>query len=63
MYLLNINLQIPNENFSEKSAFEPGLLFLSERGLFFELDFFLQFRPNPYTRMCVLTIGSFSLSS
>ena len=27
--------------FSEKSAFEPGLLFLQDRGLFFKLDFFL----------------------
>ena len=36
-YLLNINLQIPNKNFFEKSVFEPGLLFLQDRGLFFEL--------------------------
>ena len=30
-YLLNSNLQRPNKTFSEKSAFEPGLLSLSER--------------------------------
>ena len=34
-YLLNINFSVPNTNFSEKSAFEPGLLFLQDRGLFF----------------------------
>ena len=60
-YLLNINLQIPNTNFSEKSAFEPGLLFLREKGISFKFDSFPYFLPNPYTRMCVLTIGSFSL--
>ena len=30
LYLFTINLQIPNENFSGKSALEPGLLFLTE---------------------------------
>ena len=59
-YLTNTNLRIPNENFCEKSDFEPGLLFLRERGLFPNLIFFI-FLPNPYTRMCVSTIGSFSL--
>ena len=59
-YLLNINLQIPNKNFSEKSAFEPGLLFFQETP-FFELVIFHCFSPNPYTRMCVLTIESLSL--
>ena len=39
-YLLNINLQMPNTNFSEKSAFEPGLLFLQDRSLFLELAIF-----------------------
>ena len=60
-HALNINLQIPNICSSEKSAFEPGVLFLRERGLFFELVIFLRFRPSPYTRMCESTIGSFSL--
>ena len=59
MYLLNIDLQIPNKNFSEKSAFEPGLLFFQET-FFFELVIFLHFSPNPYTRRCVSTIESLS---
>ena len=45
----------------KKSAFEPGLLSLQDRGLFPNSSFFVRFLPNPYTRMCVLTIGSFSL--
>ena len=44
----------------EKSAFTSGLLFLRDRALFSILSAFLFFRPNPYTRMCVSTIGSFS---
>ena len=28
-YLLDINLQVPDENFSEQPALEPGLLFLT----------------------------------
>ena len=43
LYLLNINLQIPNKNFSEKSAFESGLLFLTGTLIFFKLDFFPYF--------------------
>ena len=42
-----------------KSAFEPGLLFLRNKH-FSELVIFLLF-ANPYTRMGVLTIRSFSL--
>ena len=34
MYLLNINLKIPNKTFCGRSAFEPGLLFLRERPFF-----------------------------
>ena len=60
-YALNINLQIPNESFAEKSAFESGLLFLVERALFLNLSFVNCFRPNPYTRMWVSTTGSFLL--
>ena len=40
-YTLNINLKIPNENISEKSAFESGLLFLTETLLFSNSSFFL----------------------
>ena len=43
LYLFNINLKIPNNNFSEKSAFESGLLFLRDRALFSNLSFFLVF--------------------
>ena len=57
-YLLNIKLRIPNTNFSEKSAFGSGLLFLRDISLFSNLSCL---RPNPYTRMCVSTIGPFSL--
>ena len=55
-YLLNINLQIPNKNFCEKSAFEPRLLFYKREAFLFELVIFDCFRPNPYTRMCVFNI-------
>ena len=34
-YLLNLNLQVSNKNFSEKSAFETGLLFFKK--LFFDI--------------------------
>ena len=59
-YLLNINLQIPNSDFLEKSAFESGHLFLKDIRLFWACVF-LCFLPSPHTRMCVFTIGSFSL--
>ena len=39
-YLLNITAYIPNDDFSEKSAFESGLLFSRERALCFELVIF-----------------------
>ena len=42
-----------------ESACESGLLFLREI-VFFELVNFPCFQPNPYTRMCVLTVGSFN---
>ena len=45
----------------EKSAFEPGLFFFQETHIVFELVIFPYFLPNPYTIMCVLTIGSSSL--
>ena len=52
----------PNtKSFSGKSTFEPGLLCLRERTLFFELVCVAMCLPNPYTRMGVLTMGSFSL--
>ena len=38
-YLLNINIQMPIDNFSEKSAFKPRLLCLRET-LFFKLATF-----------------------
>ena len=41
--LLNINLQIPNKHFLEKSAFEHGLSFLQDTGLFPKPNFFLNF--------------------
>ena len=57
---LKDNLQIPNLNFSEKSAFESGLLILRESVFFSNLSFSLVW-PNPYTRMCVSTMGTFEL--
>ena len=44
-----------------KTAFSSEVLFLQNRGLFFELVIFPYFSPNPYTRICVLTIESLSL--
>ena len=38
--LLNININMPNEHFSEKSILEAGLLFFERRRPFFELEFF-----------------------
>ena len=38
-----MNLQITNKNFSEKSAFESGLLFLEETVLFSNLSFWAVF--------------------
>ena len=46
-YLLNINLQIPNFNFSEKTAFESGLLFLREKMFFFRTCHFSLFSAEP----------------
>ena len=45
--------------FSEKTAFESGLLFLRDTSLFSKLVIFPSFRRKPYTRMCVSTVGSF----
>ena len=56
-----MNLQIPNFHFSEKSAFESGLLFLIDISLFSNRTFSL-FSAEPLSRMCVSTIGSFTLS-
>ena len=36
--ILTFNIQ--NNNFSEKSAFEPGLLFLRKRDIVFKIDVF-----------------------
>ena len=59
-YLLNINLHTPSFDFSQKSAFESGLLAIFKRySPFSELVIFPCFRPSPYTRMCVSTIKSF----
>ena len=52
-YLLNINLQIPNKHFCEKSAFEPGLLFLRERGLFPNLFVFIFVAKPLYHNVCI----------
>ena len=59
-YLLNINLEAPITSFFQKTAFESGLLFLKDIAFFFEIVICHCFRPKPHTRMCVLTIGSFS---
>ena len=45
----NINLQIPNTKKNEKSAFELGLLFLQDRGLFQSPDRLYK-APTGYTR-------------
>ena len=45
--------------FLGKLAFEPGLLFLRRR-VFFRTCQFSLFLSNPYTRMCVSTMGSLS---
>ena len=46
-YLTNINLQTPNNGFSEKSAFESGLLFLRDIVLFRTCHFSL-FSAEPF---------------
>ena len=54
---LNSNFKVPNTKVLRyKTAFESGLLFLRV----FELALcpFVD-RLNPYTRMCVSTVGSF----
>ena len=43
-YLLNINLRIPSSDFSEKSAFESGLLFYRDIAFLSNLSFSLVFR-------------------
>ena len=43
-YLFNINLKLPNKHFSEKTAFEPGLLFFRERDISSNLTFPINFR-------------------
>ena len=53
------NLQTPNFEFFEKSAFEPGLLSFEKHNPFYELVVFPCFLPNPCTRMCVSTMGFF----
>ena len=51
---------MPNENFSGKTDLEYGLFFCCEKTVF-ELVIFQFFLSNPYTIMCVSTIGSLSL--
>ena len=46
--------------FGEKHLFSPNYSFYKIEA-FFELAMFPYFLSNPYTRMCVSTIGSFSL--
>ena len=60
-HALNVSFQIPNSNFGENQPSSLGCYFWRDIVLFSELVFFLCFRPNSYTRMCVSTIGSFSL--
>ena len=43
-------------------TFSCRLLSLRYISLFFRLVIFLLFQPNPYTRMCVSTLGASSLS-
>ena len=52
-YLLNINLRIPNTNFSKGSALEPGLRFLQDSNLFVELYGFLMFAKPLYQNVCI----------
>ena len=42
-------------------AFQSELFLFQNAFFFFKVDVFSIFSPNPYTRMCVLTIRSFSL--
>ena len=56
-----MNLQIPIENFSDKSAFEPGLPILQETYFVSNSMFFPELSPNPCTRVCVSTTGSLSI--
>ena len=56
--ILTSRYQIPT--FPKNQPSSLGCYF-SEKEPFFELVIFPCFRPNPYTRMCVSTIGSFSL--
>ena len=46
-YLSNMNLKTLKTNFSEKTAFESGLRFLTETHLCFELGFVPYVLPNP----------------
>ena len=48
-----MNLQIPNKNFSEKSAFEPGLLLLRERDIFANWICSLNFAKPLYHNVCI----------
>ena len=58
-----MNFQIPNNDFSETSAFKSGLLFVRDIFLFRTCFFFQCVRLNLYTRMCVATIKPVSLLS
>ena len=60
-YLISMNLQIPNFDFSPNQTSSLGCYF-GERYSFFEIVIFLCFRPNPYTRMCVFSKDHFDVT-
>ena len=57
-YLLNINLQALNI-ISPQISLRVWAAIFESCSLFLELVLFPCFRPNPDTRMCVSTLGSF----
>ena len=58
--LASIYILTPNTAFSDKSAFEPGLLFFRDIHLIPNLTFYFLLR-NPTTKMCVSTLDHFSV--
>ena len=59
-YLSNINLFTPCLIFLKKNVFELQAAVFERYRPFREHAFFLEFWPNPYTRMCVSTIEAYS---
>ena len=62
-YLANIKLLTPSICLSQRNSLRVlGYIdIIFERySPTFDLVFFLGFRPNPYTRMCIPTIGLYS---